>query len=429
VRRFTFAATLAASILAAGCTGGGEKTVTPVDTTSCSDIFYEGEGEPDAIIVSEHPRKGNFGGKETATLMIDAIELVLRQRNFRAGEYRIGYQACNDTVRPEDVFDLGLCERNATAYARSEGVLGVIAPWNSGCTHVQLPILSRKAAGPLAMVSAANTYVGLTRAGPGANEGDPESLYPDGVRNYVRVVSPDTVQGTALAYLARRRGMQRVVTLSQHHEAGYASAVAGSFLTTVHLLGLEARDFDWRPQKTYTAFARQVAATNPELVYLVGLTQNNAKRLIEDLRDALGPQVLLAGSDTFLLPGVAEGIGPAGEGLIATAAGIPTEALPPAGKRFLRAFRKQGTVRPSFLGATEAAQAAEVLLDAIARSDGTRASVVEELFRTRVKNGVLGTFTFDRYGDVVPAPAGVYRFSRGELVFDSVVRVPTLGGN
>ena len=428
MRTCVLAATLATSILTAGCTGG-EKAANPVDTPSCSDVLYEGEGAPDAIIVSDHPRKGNFGAKETATLMIDAIELVLRQRDFKAGEYLIGYQACNDTVRPEEVFDQGLCERNARAYAATEDVLGVIAPWNSGCTHVQLPILSRKAAGPLAMVSAANTYVGLTRSGPGANPEDPASLYPDGLRNYVRVVPPDTVQGVALAYLAKRRGVQRVVTLSQHREAGYASAVAGTFLTTARQLGLEARDFDWRPQRSYTALAQRVAATKPDLVYLVGLTQYKGKRLIDDLRAALGPKILLAGSDTFLLPGVAEGIGPAGEGLIATAAGIPTEELPPAGKRFLRAFKKQGTVRPSFLGATEAAQAAEVLLDAIARSDGTRASVVEELFRTSVENGILGDFTFDRNGDVVPAPAGVYRFNRGELVFDSVVRVPTLGGN
>ena len=65
-----------------------------------------------------------------------------------------------------------------------------------------------------------------------------------------------------------------------------------------------------------------------------------------------------------------------------------------------------------------------MLLDAIARSDGTRASVVEELFATKVENGILGSFTFDRFGDIDPAPVGVYRYESGKIVVDSVVRAP-----
>lgn len=59
-----------------------------------------------------------------------------------------------------------------------------------------------------------------------------------------------------------------------------------------------------------------------------------------------------------------------------------------------------------------AAQAAEVLLDAIARSDGTRASVVEELFRTKVERGLLGAFTFDENGDISTSPVAIYRAER-----------------
>ncbi len=73
---------------------------------------------------------------------------------------------------------------------------------------------------------------------------------------------------------------------------------------------------------------------------------------------------------------------------------------------------------------SEAAQAAEVLLDSIARSDGSRASVVDELFKTEVTNGLLGSFSFDRYGDIVPAPVGIYRFEGGEIVADGVIRAP-----
>jgi ABC-type branched-subunit amino acid transport system substrate-binding protein len=53
------------------------------------------------------------------------------------------------------------------------------------------------------------------------------------------------------------------------------------------------------------------------------------------------------------------------------------------------------------------------LLDAIARSDGTRASVTRELFRTRVTGGLLGDFTFDENGDISESPVTILRAERG----------------
>jgi ABC-type branched-subunit amino acid transport system substrate-binding protein len=93
--------------------------------------------------------------------------------------------------------------------------------------------------------------------------------------------------------------------------------------------------------------------------------------------------------------------------------GVVTERLPPAGRRFVRAFgRTQPGVEvdPS---AVYTAQATEVLLDAIARSDGTRASIVQELFRTRIRNGLLGTFGFDENGDITESPVTIMRVRRG----------------
>ena len=46
-----------------------------------------------------------------------------------------------------------------------------------------------------------------------------------------------------------------------------------------------------------------------------------------------------------------------------------------------------------------AALATEVLLDAITRSDGTRRSVLRELFRVRLAKSIFGPFQFDRNGD------------------------------
>ena len=94
--------------------------------------------------------------------------------------------------------------------------------------------------------------------------------------------------------------------------------------------------------------------------------------------------------------------------------GVVTERVPPSGARFVERFGRTqagAAIEPS---AVYAAQATQVLLDAIARSDGTRASVVRELFRTRVEGGLLGSFGFDRNGDITESPVTILRVrSRG----------------
>jgi ABC-type branched-subunit amino acid transport system substrate-binding protein len=62
-----------------------------------------------------------------------------------------------------------------------------------------------------------------------------------------------------------------------------------------------------------------------------------------------------------------------------------------------------------------AAASTEVLLDAIARSDGTRDSVARELLKTRLANSVIGPVSFDKYGDVRPAPVSILRVARKQV--------------
>jgi ABC-type branched-subunit amino acid transport system substrate-binding protein len=74
------------------------------------------------------------------------------------------------------------------------------------------------------------------------------------------------------------------------------------------------------------------------------------------------------------------------------------------------------------------------VLRAIARSDGTRASVLAELQATRVKDGILGTFRFDPNGDMTPGWVPILRITKpvdgiaallDGAVVERVVRLPT----
>ena len=99
---------------------------------------------------------------------------------------------------------------------------------------------------------------------------------------------------------------------------------------------------------------------------------------------------------------------------------VPTARLPAAGRRFAAAFSKAiGSEAPPLTITT--AQAAEVLLAAIAASDGTRGSVTENLLRTRVEDGILGDFAFDANGDTTAGAVTMYRIESGrERVLDVI---------
>jgi ABC-type branched-subunit amino acid transport system substrate-binding protein len=88
---------------------------------------------------------------------------------------------------------------------------------------------------------------------------------------------------------------------------------------------------------------------------------------------------------------------------------ITRKALPlsAAGRRFAEQLGTASN-EPFTL---ESAQATEVVVDAIARSDGTRASVLEAMRTTKVKRGILGTFGFDENGDITSTPMPILRIT------------------
>ena len=158
--------------------------------------------------------------------------------------------------------------------------------------------------------------------------------------------------------------------------------------------------------------------------------------MLRALRSRLGPRAVMMGNENLgPVPDLLELAGPAAHGLYLSSTDVPPADREgsPAGRRFARDF---GTLDSPVFGVLTAAQATEVVLDAIAGSDGTRASVLKELRSTEVKDGFLGDFELDRHGDINPAQipifrvtgrtppgAGVFEFFQGSVV-DRVITVP-----
>jgi DNA-binding SARP family transcriptional activator/ABC-type branched-subunit amino acid transport system substrate-binding protein len=415
----------AGGTLTASTTAGAQAHALP--NSQCSPVYSAPGARPRYLVVSDLPLGGRSILHDSAAQLAQAILFALRERGFRAGRFTIGYQACDDYnvayTSPANFW--ARCRPNARAYAADRSVLGVIGPFNSPCAARQIAIANRARGGPLAMISPAATSVGLTHRAPGSQPGEPGIYYPTGLRNFVRIVPSDDVQGAADALLARRLGLRRLFVAHDGFRAlPYGIGIAKSFAVAARRLGLEVVGTGaWpRPQgpkgatanrPAIAAFVRRIARTHPDGVFLGGVEEDPAVApLIRRLRSAM-PLVQLIAPDAFaFFPQLVRDVGPAVEGMIVSQPEIAPSLLHGTGDRFAAEFGKQigGTFYP---WTAYGAQAADVLLDAIARSDGTRPSVTRALLHARVRNGLIGSFSFTPTGDTTAGSVTMIRVEHG----------------
>jgi len=295
----------------------------------------------------------------------------------------------------------------------------VVGTFNSGCAKLEIPVANRAPDGPLAMVSPANTYPGLTIGGPGTEAGEPDNYYPTGSRNYARVVWNDQFQGAAAAELTKSLGLKKVYVLTDKET--YGNGVANLFVRYAKKLGIEtvpSAPVAWDKNATsYDAIASKVKSSGADAIFLGGIVCNNGGKLIKDLRAGVGPDVQIIGPDGWTpISATIEGAGEASEGMYITQPGIPADQLKGEGKAFVDEFTAENGKAPNPYTAY-AAQAAVVLLDSIEDSDGTRASIAEGLFNRDITNGILGDFKIDENGDTTLGIVSVYQIKGQKETF------------
>jgi branched-chain amino acid transport system substrate-binding protein len=144
--------------------------------------------------------------------------------------------------------------------------------------------------------------------------------------------------------------------------------------------------------------------------------------LLRELRSRLGSRVLFFAPDGFN-PDTAVVAGGAAEGMAISKPYLTNELLGRAGREFVASFSRATGKEPSGF-AIYAAQAMDVLLDAVARSDGTRAAVTSNLFTTQISNGILGSFFITATGDTTLNTISFARIHGGKVASSGAIVVP-----
>jgi len=416
------AAVGALALVAAGCGGGNDNSsgsgggggggVKALPASSCGPLTYEGEGSPDYIIATDLPMQG---GSRTQTLqMVGAIKYQLQQQDWKAGDYKIGFQACDDSTAQLGKWDADKCSANAHAYAQNSKLLGVVGTFNSGCAAIEIPVANQAPGGGLLLLSPANTYGCLTE--PCAGD-EPEKYYPTGKRTYARVAPSDPNQGAVDAKFLQSQGVKSVSILND--KEAYGLGVAKNFEGAAKALGMKVTGFTaYDPkQANFRALFTRIKDQKPDAVFIGGLIDENSGQLINDKVAILGPNngaVKLMLPDGFTTDAVfqrSEGGTPNAKDAYFSVAGVGIDKYKGAALKFINGFKSTLGGKAVDPYAILGAQAGIVLLNAIKDSDGTRPDVIKKVFATKVDNGLIGNFEFNENGDLSGAKGAAVLFT------------------
>ena len=385
-------------------------SVRPLETEGCGKPLTASGARPDLLIAADLPKQGRF--TSTSLPVAAAIAHVLRAHDFRAGRFRLALQVCDDSIAQTGGTEEFKCVANAKAYAANPAVIGVVGPIQSFCAAAMLPILNRAPDGPVSVVSPTNSHVWLTRPDPEVPWRQTRTLYPTGQRGYARVYPADdtVLAGTVVAI--QELGATSAFYLYDEEERPWRAY----FRAAARRAGLPIKgEQRWDPDAAnFRALARRVRESGAQAVVLDGSVYFQVGRVLRDLRRTLGPDFPIIATEAALpITQIFEEAGPAARGVRIVLGGTQPERLDATGRRFVLGFR------PSQPGGrvgqcdVYAAAATEVLLDAIARSDGTRESVASALATSRLAASPIGPITLDRRGDPTLAHVTVIRAQRG----------------
>ena len=170
------------------------------------------------------------------------------------------------------------------------------------------------------------------------------------------------------------QGVKSVYILND--KEAYGLGVATTTRKAAESLGIKIAGFEaWDPKATsYTSQIQKIKATGADAVFLGGLIDENGAQVIKDKVAVLGPNdgaVKLLAPDGFTKQSTIDESGTAAKGMFLSVAGVPIDAFKGAALDFIDGLqRARSRARRSTRTRSTAARPAQVLLDAIAASDG-----------------------------------------------------------
>jgi branched-chain amino acid transport system substrate-binding protein len=338
----------------------------------------------------------------------------------KIGNFTINYLSLDDATAAKGQWDAAQETANANLAAANPDAMVYLGPYNSGAAQISIPILNQAG---LAMISPSNTYPGLTHAVDGISLlGDPENYYKANPtsRNYFRSVPSDDVEApAAVAFMASLK-VKKVFMMDDPVFSSWG--MTHIFYNNCNYYGLDCsqgasitgREAD------YKSLANDIKAKNPDAIFFGGTSQNQAGKLISDIR-AAGITVPFMGSNFIYDNIFITDARTAATGVYALSTSIEETQLPQKGQDFLKRYRAKYGKEADY--AINAYDAMSVALDALKRTGvKDRARIIQAIAATKDFEGAAGKMSFDRNGDTTLTDYSVYQVQNGKWTFVTQTR-------
>jgi branched-chain amino acid transport system substrate-binding protein len=403
--------------------------VVAFGVAACGDDEDEGGGGGTATgntltIYSSLPLQG--AQRLQTTAVVNGAKLALEEHKNKAGKYNIKYTSLDDSTAQAGTWTPEATSANARKVSQDDSAIAYIGEFNSGASAISIPILNEV---PIAQVSPANTAVGLTSDEPGADKGEPDKYYPTGTRHYLRVVPKDTIQGNALAALMKKDGCTTLGVLNDKEV--YGAGLARNIVSASEDQGLKVGVDEGIDPKApnFRSQASSLKGANVDCFIFSGVTPNGAVQLYKDVAAAL-PDAKLYGPDGVSNPEFFSpkdgGVPPEiGNKVKITVATLSPDQYPPEGQKVFQRYRQKYGVKSVDPYAVYGYEAMDLVLDALQKlgdKGNDRQALIDELFNTKGRKSVLGTYDIDENGDTTVTDYGVYTVANGELKFDETIK-------
>lgn len=237
-----------------------------------------------------------------------------------------------------------------------------------------------------------------------------------GFHHIFRVSATDDVYGALPATVGvKQLGLKSVIVVHDKQAFGQgiaeifgkAFADAGGQLITT--LSVDPRDVDFSP------LVARLKKEKPDAVYFGGVMPQLAL-LVKQMREQGVPAKYFVPDGGFTPDFISQG-GPATEGAYIGFDAPPYDYTPKL-RDFVKSYKARFNTEPgpySAYGYQQGQVMAEALKRAAAGGEVNRESVLKELKRTAVKNGILGDISFDEKGDVVDPGIFIYQVVDGRF--------------
>jgi branched-chain amino acid transport system substrate-binding protein len=399
---------------------------TPVSATS---IGTPGHQHPTDTskgtinIYSSWPLTGSY--EQLGGDAVEAIKLCLEDFGNAAGGFAVQYEALDDgSAANNGGPDQAKETENVNRVVADADCMVYMATYNSGMAKIAIPITNEAS---LAQISYANTYPGLTKPIEGVTEeGEPDIYYPTGKRNYMRVCPADDVQGAAQANWAVNE-MARTKAYVLHDQSLYGKGVAQVFRLAFEQLGGEIVGFEGYDPKAsdYQSLMTSVADAGPDVVNVGATVDNNAAKLLQDMRGVMGEEVMFLGPDGLINEAFVQGAGDAAEGAYLTFAGYTPDELVRlggAGADYVTRITERLGHGPDAYAvySYETTVAVIQALDKVGEKDRTK--ILDTLFATEGFVSLLGgTWSFNDQGDTDSAVIGLSKIEGGVITYQKTI--------